>query len=65
MMKPIRLLKMMSFNVSLFFTSTASANNSFNRSANSVAFIENWYLSALCARPVNSSVMLNDPETVE
>ncbi len=32
-------------------------NNSFNRSANSGAFIENLNLSALCARPVNSSVM--------
>jgi hypothetical protein len=33
------------------------SNNSFNRSANSVAFIENLNLSALNVRPVNSGVM--------
>jgi hypothetical protein len=33
------------------------SNNSLNRSANSVAFIENLSVMALCARPVNSSVM--------
>ncbi len=33
-------------------------NNSFNRSANSVAFIrKGWVLDALHARPVNSGVM--------
>ena len=31
-------------------------NNSFNRSANSAAFIENLSISALCARSVNSGV---------
>jgi hypothetical protein len=32
------------------------SNNSFNRSANSAALIENLNRSALCARPVNSGV---------
>jgi hypothetical protein len=31
-------------------------NNSLNRSAHSIAFIENLNLSVLCARPVNSGV---------
>jgi hypothetical protein len=47
---------MTSFNLSQLVTPTAAANNSLNRSANSVAFIENLNLSALCTRPVNSSV---------
>src|SRR5215212_7760810 len=36
----------------------ALSNNSLNRSANSVAFIENLNLLALRARPVNSGVRL-------
>ena len=35
----------------------AQPNNSFNRSANSIAFIENLSVAALFPRPVNSSVM--------
>ncbi len=45
-------------------TSQAKPNNSFNRSANSAALIVNLSVSALCARPVNSSVrFLSDGES--
>jgi hypothetical protein len=42
-------------------------NNSFNRSANSIAFIENLNLSALNARLVNSGVrrfLLNNSDVL-
>ena len=38
------------------FSMYDTPNNSFNRSANSVAFIENLNLLAFCARTVNPSV---------